>query len=88
MPTGTIPGLGKLSGTAVSVTDLALGVVLAFSNTMAGVLSDVTRANGLGNIGCFGGGAVASLLAAFALVLFDKWGDLGKDELIARKKRS
>jgi MFS family permease len=87
MPTGYIAGLGKLSGTAVSVTDLALGFVLAASNTAAGVLSDMTRAAGWGNIGCFFGGASASVLAALALILFDRFGDLGKDELIVRKKR-
>ena len=87
MPTGSIAGLGKLSGTAVSFTDLLLGVVLAASNTVAGVLSDVTRQAGLGNIGCFAGGAAASVLAGLSLMVFDRWGDLGKDELISRKKR-
>ena len=36
MPTGEVPGLGKLSGTAVSFTDFLLGFVLAASNVLAG----------------------------------------------------
>lgn len=36
MPTGDLPGLGRVSGTAVSFTDLLLGFVLAASNTVAG----------------------------------------------------
>jgi hypothetical protein len=36
MPTGEIPGLGRVSGTAVSFTDFLLGFVLAASNTVAG----------------------------------------------------
>lgn len=32
------------------------GFVLAASNTLAGVLSDMTRAAGYGNVGCFAGG--------------------------------
>jgi hypothetical protein len=36
MPTGEIPGLGRVSGTAVSFTDFLLGFVLAASNTLAG----------------------------------------------------
>ncbi len=35
-PTGELKGLGRVSGTAVSFTDLLLGFVLAASNTVAG----------------------------------------------------
>jgi len=85
MPTGEVPGLGKLSGTAVSFTDLLLGFVLAASNTMAGVLSDYTRQAGYGNVGCFAGGAVACFLASVLLVAFTRFGDLGRDDLIVKK---
>ncbi|GAX82287.1 hypothetical protein CEUSTIGMA_g9716.t1 [Chlamydomonas eustigma] len=87
MPTGEVPGLGKLSGTAVSFTDLLLGFVLVASNTCAGVLSDVTRQAGYGNVGCFGGGAVACGMSALLLIIFDKFGDLGKDELVIKRAK-
>ncbi len=82
-----MPGLGKLSGTAVSFTDLLLGFVLAASNAVAGMLSDATKAQGLGNVGCFGGGAAACCLAFVLLLLFQQFGDLGKDELVARRAK-
>ncbi|KAJ9524146.1 hypothetical protein QJQ45_004888 [Haematococcus lacustris] len=72
MPTGEVPGLGKISGTAVSFTDLLLGFILAASNTMAGVLSDMTRTANLGNVGCFAGGATACVAAAVLLMLFSR----------------
>lgn len=49
------------------------GFVLAASNTLAGVLSDATRTAGLGNVGCFAGGATACALASLLLLAFDKW---------------
>lgn len=58
------------------------GVVLAASNWLAGRLSDATAARGLGGIGCFAGGAVATALSMAALLGFSKFGDLGKDELV------
>jgi len=85
MPTGEVPGLGKLSGTAVSFTDFLLGFVLVASNTCAGVLSDTSRQAGFGNVGCFAGGALACGLSALLLLGFDKFGDLGKDELVIKK---
>lgn len=89
MPTGEVPGIGKLSGTAVSFTDLLLGFVLAASNGAAGMLSDYTRQQGLGNIGCFAGGASACAAATVLLLLFSRFGDLGKDELLtARSKKA
>lgn len=87
MPTGEIEGIGKLSGTAVSFTDLLLGFVLAASNGVAGVLSDYTRHHGLGNVGCFAGGATAAGLALLLLLVFHKFGDLGREDLIKRKKK-
>lgn len=88
MPAGVIPGVGKLSGTAVSFTDLLLGFVLAASNTLAGVLSDMTQAAGYGNVGCFAGGAAACVLSGLLLLAFERWGDLGRDELVARRRKA
>ena len=63
--------------------------MLAYSNSVAGRLSDVSAARGAGNIGCFFGGAGAALLAATLLLLFSQFGDLGKQELATQKaKRS
>jgi hypothetical protein len=71
----------------VSFTDLLLGFVLAASNAVAGMLSDVTKTQGLGNVGCFAGGAAACCLAFLLLLGFQQFGDLGKDELVARRGR-
>jgi len=87
MPTGTVEGVGKLSGTAWSVTDFILGFALVASNALAGMLSDVTSAKGWGNVGCFGGGAIACVMAIILLNAFAKFGSLGKDELVATKRR-
>ncbi|KAG2424802.1 hypothetical protein HXX76_014227 [Chlamydomonas incerta] len=87
MPTGVIPGVGKLSGTAVSFTDLLLGFVLAASNAVAGILADMTRAAGYGNVGCFLGGAAACVLSGLLLLAFERWGDLGKPELVVARTR-
>ncbi|KAG2487499.1 hypothetical protein HYH03_013918 [Edaphochlamys debaryana] len=87
MPTGHLPGVGLLSGTAVSFTDLLLGFVLAASNALAGVLADMTRAAGYGNVGCFLGGATACVLSGLLLFAFEKWGDLGRDDMIVMKAR-
>lgn len=82
---GHLPGVGKLSGTAVSFTDLLLGFVLAASNAVAGILTDMTRTSGYGNTGCFAGGALACVAAGALLMVFERWGDLGKDELVMGK---
>ncbi|KXZ46309.1 hypothetical protein GPECTOR_45g179 [Gonium pectorale] len=87
MPTGVVPGVGKLSGTAVSFTDLLLGFVLAASNAVAGILADVSRAAGYGNVGCFAGGAAACVLSGTLLALFARFGDLGRDDLIVTRKK-
>eukprot|EP00210_Caulerpa_lentillifera_P003227 g3082.t1 len=87
MPTGNVPGVGKLSGTAWSVTDFILGFALVASNGLAGVLSDMTAAKGLGNVGCFAGGAFACIISIVLLNVFAKFGSLGKDELVMTKRR-
>ena len=65
------------------------GIVLAYSNSVAGRLADASATRGAGNVGCFYGGATAALLAATLLFLFSQFGDLGKQELATQKaKRS
>jgi len=61
------------------------GFVLVASNTVAGVLSDLTHQAGAGNVGCFAGGAMASVAAALLLIAFVNFGDLGKDELVVKR---
>lgn len=72
MPVGDIEGIGKLTGTAVSFTDLILGFVLALSNITAGYLCDMSS----GNVGCFAGGATATTISALLLMVFSKYGSL------------
>lgn len=62
-----------------------IGVILAYSNSLAGKLADVTATQGMGNIGCFFGGGIATLLSMVALALFAKFGDLGREDLVQRK---
>lgn len=69
----------------VCTFSLTAGFVLASSNTVAGILADMTRAQGLGNTGCFAGGAIACVSAGVLLLLFSKFGDLGRDDLIAKR---
>ena len=57
-------------------------MVLAYSNVLAGRLADLTTQKGLGNIGCFLGGATASALSIVALLLFSVFGHLGRDDLL------
>jgi hypothetical protein len=71
-------GLGKVTGTAWSFTDMILGCILALSNALAGYLTDITVASSMGNTGCFIGGAVASVGAISLLLLFERFGHLGK----------
>lgn len=49
------------------------------------MLSDASQTAGLGNVGCFAGGAVACVGAGVMLLLFSTFGDLGKDELVKRR---
>lgn len=86
IPSKTIPGLGKVSGTAWSFTDMLLGIILAYSNSLAGFLADRTAQQGLGNVGCFFGGATACGLSIVALILFSTFGALGRDDLLPQKK--
>ena len=44
------------------------------------------RANS-GNIGCFLGGTVATLLSAAALILFTQFGSLGKEDALTMKPK-
>ena len=37
------------------------------------------------NTGCFAGGAMACVLAGLLLLLFTKFGDLGREDLIVKK---
>lgn len=39
------------------------GIILAYSNSVAGRLSDITVRANIGNIGCFFGGTAATLLS-------------------------
>lgn len=66
---------------------LPTGFILAASNGVAGLLSDYTKTAGLGNVGCFGGGAVACLMASAFLLLFMQFGDLSKEELVVRRAK-
>ena len=72
MPVGEVAGVGKLTGTAVSLTDLILGFVLALSNVNAGYLCDISQ----GSTGCFAGGALATTLSAVLLMIFSKFGSM------------
>ena len=72
MPVGEVAGVGKLTGTAVSLTDLILGFVLAMSNVNAGYLCDISQ----GSTGCFAGGALATTVSAMLLLIFSKFGSL------------
>ena len=86
IPTGEVPGLGKISGTCWSFTDFVFGIILAYSNSVAGRLSDLTIRAELGNIGCFLGGSAATILSGIALVLFSTFSDLGKEEAVVVKR--
>jgi hypothetical protein len=66
----------------------SVGIILAYSNSLAGYLADVTAQQGLGNIGCFFGGATACVVSALALVAFSVFGDLGRDDLLPKKKKA
>lgn len=52
---------------------------------MAGMLSDYSKNAGLGNVGCFAGGAAACVAAGVMLFIFSTFGDLGKDDLVKRR---
>jgi MFS family permease len=88
IPSNVIPGLGKVSGTAWSFTDMLLGLILAYSNSLAGYLSDRSIQMGMGNVGCFYGGAVACVLSIGVLTVFSAFGSLGREDLVVQKKKT
>ena len=61
------------------------GVILAYSNSLAGRFADVTVQKGMGNVGCFYGGAAACALSMLALLLFSTFGSLGREDLLPQK---
>lgn len=67
---------------------MAAGIILAYSNSVAGRLSDATVSQGYGNIGCFMGGIVATALSGLALLLFSKFSDLGREDKIVTLKKA
>ncbi|KAL4428064.1 hypothetical protein ABPG75_002153 [Micractinium tetrahymenae] len=79
IPAAPIPGVGRIAGTVWSLTDLALGMALAYANTLAGRLCAWTAKRGLGATGCFLGGGVLMSCTAAALVLFAWLGELGQE---------
>lgn len=58
---------------------MVLGCILAASNQLAGRLTDITVAKSMGNVGCFLGGSAAAVLATGALLIFSRFGELGKE---------
>ena len=52
-------------------------------NLLAGVLAERTVAMGLGPVGCFGMGFVATALASVLLLVFTTYGSLADPEQIA-----
>ncbi|PSC70904.1 MFS transporter [Micractinium conductrix] len=79
IPATTLPGLGRITGTAWSLSDLILGIVLAYANALAGHLCDFTAQRGMGTSGCFLGRTAISALAVVALLLFSAFGELGRE---------
>lgn len=73
IPNTKVPGLGRVNGTAWSFTDFVFGIILAYSNSLAGKLADITATKGMGNIGCFFGGGCATVLSMVALALFARY---------------
>ena len=62
------------------------GVVLAYSNSLAGKLTDLSLKAGYGNTGCFYGGAAATVLSGLVLLFAAKFLDLGREDLLIAKK--
>ena len=65
----------------------AAGIILAYSNSVAGRLSDLSIQRNAGNIGCFFGGTVATVLSGLALLLFSRFGSLGREDAVVTIKR-
>ena len=68
----------NMRGSAFSIVGLATGSCLFLGNIMAGQLMDITISHGLGHIGAFIWGLVATCLATFALI-FLTFMDDGED---------
>ncbi len=64
------------------------GIILAYSNSVAGKFADMTVQQGQGNIGCFFGGIGATVLSGLALIIFARYFHLGKDEYVQQTKPS
>ncbi|KAK9839281.1 hypothetical protein WJX81_005580 [Elliptochloris bilobata] len=86
IPATEVPGIGRITGTCWSFTDFVFGIILAYSNSVAGRLSDITVRANIGNIGCFFGGTAATLLSGTALLAFCAFGSLGRDDALATRK--
>lgn len=72
-----------------ALTSLCLchaGVVLAYSNSLAGKLTDLSLKAGYGNTGCFYGGAAATVLSGIVLLVAANFLDLGREDLLIAKK--
>ena len=63
------------------------GIILAYSNSVAGRLSDITVSANAGNIGCFLGGTLATLASGTALILFTRFGSLGDESALTTKPK-
>ena len=86
MPTARL--LSRLIHLGPSFKLWPAGIILAYSNSVAGRLSDVSaRQFQAGNIGCFFGGTLATVLSGIALVLFTRFGSLGREDAIVSTKR-
>ncbi|KAK9849389.1 hypothetical protein WJX84_005290 [Apatococcus fuscideae] len=82
IPTTSVPGIGRITGTCWSFTDFVFGIILAYSNSVAGKFADITVQQGRGNIGCFFGGIGATVLSGLALIIFAKFFHLGKEDYV------
>ena len=70
-----------------TANDIVAGIILAYSNSLAGRLSDMSVTQGYGNIGCFLGGTTATVLSGIALLVFSKFSDLGREDKIVTLKK-
>ena len=66
---------------------LHAGIILAYSNSVAGRLSDMTLQLNAGNVGCFFGGTVATLLSGAALLAFTRFGSLGDEAALTTQQK-
>ena len=57
-------------GTAFAIFAVMSGITLSFGNTFAGILNDQTTKMGLGNVGCFYGGAAATTISLILLLIY------------------